>query len=253
MAPKFVEGAPYWVDLSATDVSASVEFYSRLFGWEATDTGPDSGHYTWLSHEGDLVAAIGSSFIPEPTPQWMLYFKTEALWDRTKAIEAAGGLVRMPPADVFDQTSIAQFTDPAGAPFAVSQPGTHTGAQKWGEPGSVCWVELHVRQPEPSMSFYQRVFGWGMRMMSDTNYPLLTTDDQSDFFGGLEVDEYTSTPPHWSVYFGVPDCDATAERAVALGGRILSEPHSIPSIGRWTTLADPAGTRFRAFTGHQPA
>ena len=44
MAPKFVEGAPYWVDLSATDVSASVEFYSRLFGWEATDTGPDSGH-----------------------------------------------------------------------------------------------------------------------------------------------------------------------------------------------------------------
>lgn len=250
MAPKYVEGAPYWLDLAASDVRAGVEFYCRLFGWDAHDTGPESGHYTLLSYDGDLVAAIGSSFTPEITPQWMLYFKTDALWNRTKTIEAAGGLVRMPPADVFDQTSIAQFSDPAGAQFAVSQPGTHTGADRWGERGSVCWVELHVRQPEPSMSFYQRVFGWGTQTISVTGrkYPLLIADGQTDPFGGIDIDENTTESPYWSIYFEVPDCDATADHAVELGGQRIGETESDPAVGRWVRLTDPAGSRFRVFS-----
>ena len=246
MAPKYVEGAPYWVDLSTADVAAATAFYCELFGWKADDTGPESDHYTLLTHDGELVAAIGTMYPPDTTPQWMLYFKTESLWDRTKAIEAAGGLVRMPPADVSDQTSIAQFSDPAGARFSVSQPGTHTGADRWGDPGSVCWVELHVRQAEPAMSFYQRVFGWGSRAIPG-RYPLLMTEGQADAFGGIEIDE-DAGEPRWNIYFEVHDCDATAEHAVTLGGRLNGPVRSTPAVGRWADLTDPDGSRFRVLS-----
>ncbi|MFD0556673.1 VOC family protein [Stackebrandtia endophytica] len=253
MAPQFVEGAPYWVDLSAADVPAAADFYCRLFGWEATDLGEEAGHYTNLTYQGQEVAAIGPAFNTDVTPQWITYFKSNALYDTTKAIEAAGGVVRMPPMDVFDQTSIAQFTDPVGAEFAVSQPKKHTGAGRWGDVGSVCWVELHLRQAEPSVSFYQRVFGWTTRNMPmggdhEDPYTLLIPSGQDDSFGGIYIDDQSGQTPRWWVYFGVEDHEAAAAKAVEMGGSRLAEPMSVPEVGSWSVLADPSGSMFCAFT-----
>jgi len=251
MAPQFAEGAPYWVDLSAADVPSTVAFYCRLFGWDATDMGEESGHYTTLSYQGQEVAAVGPAFNTDVTPQWITYFKSNALYDTTKAIEAAGGVVRMPPMDVFDQTSIAQFTDPIGAEFAVSQPKKHTGAQRWGEVGSVCWVELQIRQAEPSLSFYQRVFGWTTKNMSmgdqDNPYTLLHAAGRDDGFGGIYIDERSGQVPRWWVYFGVDDHEAAAAKTVEMGGSQLTEPMSVPEVGSWAILADPNGSVFCAF------
>ena len=41
-------GTPSWVDLASPDLAASVSFYSTLFGWEAEDQGPESGHYPMI-------------------------------------------------------------------------------------------------------------------------------------------------------------------------------------------------------------
>ena len=39
-------GTPSWVDVSSTNLSATVEFLKELFGWNATDMGEEAGHYT---------------------------------------------------------------------------------------------------------------------------------------------------------------------------------------------------------------
>jgi hypothetical protein len=52
------------------------------------------------------------------------------------------------------------------------------------------------------------------------------------------------TPSHWSVYFEVDDIDATAERAVALGGSVVTAPQDTPH-GRLATLTDTAGAYFK--------
>ena len=47
------------------------------------------------------------------------------------------------------------------------------------------------------------------------------------------------------MYFAVADTDATAAKAVELGGEIVSEPADYP-YGRDTLLRDPQGVGFHA-------
>jgi uncharacterized protein len=47
------------------------------------------------------------------------------------------------------------------------------------------------------------------------------------------------------VTFGVEDADATAARAVELGGRVLVAPFDAPWV-RMAVIADPAGAMFTA-------
>jgi predicted enzyme related to lactoylglutathione lyase len=50
--------------------------------------------------------------------------------------------------------------------------------------------------------------------------------------------------PHWSVYLGVADVDATLERAVELGASIVAAAEDTP-YGRLATVADPTGAVFK--------
>ena len=49
--------------------------------------------------------------------------------------------------------------------------------------------------------------------------------------------------PRWSVNFWVDDVDATAAKAVELGGRAVAPPFDTP-ISRMAVLADPHGATF---------
>jgi len=48
----------------------------------------------------------------------------------------------MPPMDIADQGRMLFAFDPTGAAFGVWQPGLHTGAQLFDEPGAMCWHEV---------------------------------------------------------------------------------------------------------------
>jgi predicted enzyme related to lactoylglutathione lyase len=54
-------------------------------------------------------------------------------------------------------------------------------------------------------------------------------------------------PPHWTVYFDVADADATAARAVELGGGVRRPALHVPGVGRIATLADPQGAAFAIY------
>ena len=45
----------------------------------------------------------------------------------------------------------------------------------------------------------------------------------------------------WLPYVAVADCDATANRAKALGGKVLMDPSDIPDIGRFAIAEDTLG------------
>ena len=58
------------------------------------------------------------------------------------------------------------------------------------------------------------------------------------------------TPPSWTTYFCVDDCDAVAERIREQGGLVLSEPTDF-SMGRMAVVADPFGATFSIMAGSQ--
>jgi predicted enzyme related to lactoylglutathione lyase len=56
-----------------------------------------------------------------------------------------------------------------------------------------------------------------------------------------------ATPPHWIIYVGSPDVDATVEAAEKLGGKVLKPASDIPNVGRFAVLSDPQGAAFAVF------
>jgi hypothetical protein len=51
--------------------------------------------------------------------------------------------------------------------------------------------------------------------------------------------------PRWDVTFATDDADALADRATALGGKVIIPPFDAP-WSRMTVIADPQGATFNA-------
>ena len=140
------------------------------------------------------------------------------------------------------------FTDAGGAVIGAWQPGLHEGFGIVAEPGAPAWFELHTRDYEGAVTFYRDVFGWETHAMSDTPEFRYTTlyADAAAAAGIMDATNFLpeGVPAHWSVYFGVEDADATAAKAVELGGTLVQGIDDTP-FGRLATFADPTGAMFK--------
>ena len=240
---KYAPGTPSWVDVSSTNLSATIEFLKELFGWNATDMGEDAGHYTMFDVGGKQVAAASPKMPGDSSPSAWTTYITVADTDETVAkAKERGGSVLFEPMDVFDAGRMAVLADPSGGVFAVWQPGTSIGAELVNEPNSLSWNELTVRDPDSVLPFYSDLFGWTVVKHDDPfPYRELQLDGKS-IAGCMQMNENfpPDLPTHWMVYFAVADCDATAERAKALGGTVMMEPKDTP-VGRFALIQEPGG------------
>ncbi len=256
LSTNYVPGAPNWVDLGTPDVDAAAAFYGAVFGWEFQSAGPEAGGYGMLTLGGKVVAAVGPLMEEGAAPGWTLYFQTPDANATAEAVKQAGGAVRAEPFDVFTQGRMAQFTDPAGALFAVWQPGDTKGLGAVNDPGTLCWTELHTTDPAAAKSFYQVVFGWVTEdvPMGGFDYTLIRPagggEDSSQ--GGImplspEM-AAAGMSTRWRPYFEVADCDAVVAKAAERGGTVTVPAEDVPGVGRMASLADPAGAPFAVIT-----
>ncbi|MBF6140985.1 VOC family protein [Nocardia farcinica] len=249
----FATGAPCWFDVTSPDIPATAAFYSELFGWKADDLGPEAGHYTILSQDGAPVAGIAPATAPDGStapPMWTTYFAVPDAETTVRAAREAGAQVYLEPTDVFGQLTFAVLGDPAGAMYAVAQLVTHPGTARWAEVNNPCWVEYAATgAPADAMAHYARVLGWRHQTAAwetDTvaPYQALAPGAGGREFGGAHAATEGEPAPSWSVTLRVEDCDALAERAVALGGSVVTAAADMPGPSRVGALADPAGATF---------
>jgi predicted enzyme related to lactoylglutathione lyase len=239
----YVAGTPCWVDVSTADFDATIAFYAGLFGWEPLrPTEPDAGGYTLFTKDGKNVAAAGPNMEGAPFV-WTTYIASDDVDATAAKVTAAGGTLLMEPFDVMDAGRMALALDPTGAMFGIWQAGKHIGAELVNEPGALVWNELHTGDLAAANAFYGAVFGWTQQPFGDDptfRYDVQKVTDQS--IGGIfQSDGATG----WQAYFSVADPDATAAKAVELGGEIVREPADYP-YGRDTLLRDPQGATFHA-------
>jgi len=245
-------GTPSWADIGS-DVEAAQAFYGALFGWDAVPAGPpeETGGYGFFTKGGRLVAGFGPQNNPGP-PFWSVYFATDDAEGVVARVEAAGGTVVVAPMAVMDAGRMAVFQDSAGAFFSVWQPGSHRGAQLWGEPGAMCWAELTSRDVEGAKRFYPAVFGWhAVSHEGEMAYTEFHLGEEGPATAGLmdmPAMVPAEVPSYWSMYFGAEDVDASSARAVELGGIILAGPMDLPDGGRFAVLRDPQGAVFGLFS-----
>ena len=243
-------GAPCWIDLASSDLPKARKFYSELFGWTFDESNPaEYGGYTNARKDGQMVAGV-SPHHPEygGVPNvWSIYMKTENAAKTAAAVEAAGGKVLVPPMHVAPFGHMAVFLDATGASVGVWQPEQHEGFGREGEPGTPCWHELHARDFSAALAFYEKVFGWKLSVVSDTDDFRYVTHGKGDgALAGIMDDKgwlVAETPSFWTTYWGSADVDADCAKIKSLGGSVLIEPADSP-YGRFAHVADPCGARF---------
>ncbi len=243
-------GAPCWVDLLTSDTARAEQFYGELFGWTVEHGDEEKyGGYIMFRRDGKMVGGCmrndGSSGAPD---MWSVYLASD---DARRTVERAaelGGTVIVPAMDVPEQGVMAMVTDPSGAAVGVWQGSQNPGIEVVAEPGTPNWYELHTRDYERTVRFYEDVFGWDTHVMSDTDDFRYTTLGEGRSQQAGVMDAAAMLPDHvpglWGVYWGVEDPDAVIEKAQALGATVL-HPAEDTAYGRMATLADPTGAMFR--------
>jgi predicted enzyme related to lactoylglutathione lyase len=257
LSTNYVPGAPAWVDLTVPDVAAAAAFYEDVFDWESRETGPKGGGYLSCIIEGRTVAAIGPLTGRGVTPAWTLHFRTTDADATAKAVEQAGGTVRRAPLEFFDGGRVASFTDPAGAQFAVWEPGDLEDLGAVAVKNTLCWSELYTPDLVAAKTFYRSVFDWTTEdvLLGGFTYMVVRPsggDYGTEQGGILELtDEMVDAGvrTHWLPYFKVADCSITAAEAAALGATISMPPEDIEGIGRLAQIVDPFGAPLSLISG----
>ncbi|WP_410668704.1 VOC family protein [Amycolatopsis sp. cmx-4-68] len=241
------DGTPSWVDLMVPDQAKAVAFYSGLFGWDVQTGGEETGFYGMAMLRGRPVAGIGQTPPGQEMPAvWTTYLSVSDVDKLAAAITEAGGQIVMPVMEVMKEGRMAVAADPAGAVFGLWEPGHHTGTQVTAAPGTLAWNECMSRDFPAAKAFYEQVFGYGFQDLSndDFTYAVLLVDGRPvGGLGGLPASVPAEVPSNWSTYFAVADADASAAKAVELGGQALDQPSDSP-YGRQVRIADDQGVTF---------
>ncbi|QSX37135.1 VOC family protein [Shewanella sedimentimangrovi] len=238
----YQSGHPCWSELGTTDWPGAKQFYRTLLGWEMADLVAPAGAFCMFTLEGDDLGAIFK--LPEgEVSQWGGYFACDNLEATVARAEAAGGSLLFGPHAVAQAGRMAHMVDPQGARFSLWQADKHIGARRFGESGSLCWMELACREPSRAMDFYHRVFGWDFRTSSlpGMEYHEVLADGRE--CGGIMPMD-SEEPANWLLYFQVRDCDAVTGQALSLDGEVCVPPTDIPNVGRFSVLKDPQGATF---------
>ncbi len=121
--------------------------------------------------------------------------------------------------------------------------------------GTINWRDLTVSNAEEIRDFYQAVVGWDAEPhpMGDYDDYCMNVPGTGDTVAGICHARGTNAnvPPQWLLYITVDDVDASAAKAVELGGAVLDGPRDM-GYGRFAVIRDPAGAVCALFKDGTP-
>lgn len=244
-------GAVHWDELTVWDLEKAKAFYGPLLGWRFEQMPMAEGEVYDVIMQGEAVIG-GAMAMKSPDfdgipSHWMTYFAVDDLDAALEKTTAAGGQVRVPAFDVPEVGRFAVIAEPTGSVCSFIQPNSASGARPPYPSlthGHVLWHELNTWDPARANAFFETVLGWRIeeRPMPDGPYYLMSAGDQP-VGGGFQLNSpaFDGVPSSWLTYFSVEDVDATVEKAQAAGAAMVNGPISVPDVGRFAVMRDPAG------------
>jgi uncharacterized protein len=126
MPPTRTNGKVCYIEIPATDIQRSADFYAQVFGWELRKRG--DGSTAFDDSTGDVSGTWVAGRPPSPDPGLLIYIMVDSVADAMDAVIAHGGEIVQPiGADAPEIT--ARFTDPAGNVIGLYQEPEATSAR----------------------------------------------------------------------------------------------------------------------------
>lgn|SRR5256885_11046017 len=111
MPPTLANGKICYIEMPATDIARSSDFYTRVFGWQIRKRGDGSTAFDDTVHEVSGAWVLGRP--PAAAPGLLVYIMVDSVAATLDKVVAHGGEIVQPiGADAPEVT--ARFRDPAG-------------------------------------------------------------------------------------------------------------------------------------------
>jgi hypothetical protein len=125
MSSGYANGKICYIEMPATDIARSADFYAKVFGWEIRKRGDGSTAFT--DTVGQVSGTLSVGRLPASQPGLLVYVMVEDAEATVKAIVANGGeIVQAIGGDAPEIT--ARFRDPGGNVIGIyQQPGLKRG------------------------------------------------------------------------------------------------------------------------------
>lgn len=118
MPPTFANGKICYIELPATDIARSADFYTKAFGWRVRQRGDGSTAFDDTTGEMSGTWVLGRP--PASSPGLLVYVMVDSVAAALDLIVANGGEIVQPiGADAPEIT--ARFRDPAGNVIGLYQ------------------------------------------------------------------------------------------------------------------------------------
>jgi uncharacterized protein len=153
------------------------------------------------------------------------------------------------------RSSVATIRTALGISSSLCGAGTPRTESKM--TGRFVWYELMTTDTKAAIAFYSEVIGWKTELFPESQGPEAYTmwvGSQGPLGGVMTLPEEArkmGAPPHWMAHVEVGDVDATIAKVTAGGGKLHVPPMNIPTVGRFSVLADPQGATLSVFAPEQ--
>ena len=110
-------------------------------------------------------------------------------------------------------------------------------------PNPVSQFQILSKDPDATARFYSGLFGWTINADNPLGYRRIDTGAADGIQGGI----WPAPPqaPNFAQFFvTVDDVKASAEKAQALGAKVLIPPTTLPDGEEMAVLHDPHGMSF---------
>lgn len=118
MSPSLANGKICYIEIPASDIAASAEFYRSIFGWNIRQRGDGSTAFD------DGAGEVSGTWVlrrpPASTPGLLIYVMVDSVAAAIDAVVANGGEI-VQPIGVDAPEITARFRDPAGNVIGLYQ------------------------------------------------------------------------------------------------------------------------------------
>lgn len=252
-------GSFIWYELMTPDPAAAKRFYDAVVGWDIAVNSVAPGiEYRMIGRSdggnaGGVLTLTDEMMSNGARPTWLGYLYSNDVDAAVEAITADGGSVMMPPWDQPGVGRLAMVTGPESAPIYLmdplppdDQPDAVSDVFSVDQAQHVRWNELWSSDPDRSIDFYRRQFGWSqdgeMDMGEMGKYRFVQTRDVT--VGAVMPLMPDVSGSMWNFYIGVDNIDRAAEAIKAGGGKVINGPMEIPGGEFALNAVDPGGAQI---------
>jgi predicted enzyme related to lactoylglutathione lyase len=118
MPPTVANGKICYVEMPATDIARSADFYKRVFGWNIRQSGDGSTSFD------DGVGEVSGRWVlgrpPSPTPGLLIHIMVDSVAKTLDLVVANGGAIVQPIGGDAPEIT-ARFRDPGGNVLGLYQ------------------------------------------------------------------------------------------------------------------------------------